>query len=274
VNPVAEELQRTIVRLGRASRLREVKALAETAARVLVLDGLAPEPDDPASPDDDERILTPAERAKRHREKKARERHAARNGAVTKSDEPSRNVTRKSDEKVTPRDGFRDGPSRAKSEDSLFFSEETAREETREEKSESQTRASVTRNVTPLRDALRVTENAKESVTRLIASSTIFPLPESFTLTPERRAYAELVPLTDVDAVFKKFGQKAIQLRWLFDAAGWESRWKQFCDDEARIQRKNREHERANPASGPSVVAAPAEGSIWAERMPAGRQER
>lgn len=75
-------------------------------------------------------------------------------------------------------------------------------------------------------------------------------LPDAFTLTPERRAYADLVPLTDVDGVFRKFRQIATENRWQFDPTGWESRWQRFCDEEAKYQRRERERARVGGRGG------------------------
>lgn len=68
-----------------------------------------------------------------------------------------------------------------------------------------------------------------------------YPLPDDFELTTERRKYAELVPLTDIDAVFRKFKQLAIERQWANDERGWESRWQRFCDQERVYQRRERD---------------------------------
>lgn len=101
----------------------------------------------------------------------------------------------------------------------------------------------------PERDRARAQEVPKGPEPEAITA-----LPDDFELTDERRAYAELVPLTDVPGVFRKFKQIAIQKRWMFDRRGWEERWKQFADDEKKYQRKDRDKA---AAARPEVAAIP-----------------
>lgn len=68
--------------------------------------------------------------------------------------------------------------------------------------------------------------------------------PARVALTAELRAYADMVPLTGVDAVWKKFGQLAVEKQWRFDSKGWSGRWERFCDAEAQYQAKDRERAR------------------------------
>jgi hypothetical protein len=67
------------------------------------------------------------------------------------------------------------------------------------------------------------------------------PLPHGFKLPREWRAYAEMVPLTDVDAVWQKFLFIGIEKLWSYNAAGWQARWQRFCNDERNYQRRERE---------------------------------
>lgn len=68
-------------------------------------------------------------------------------------------------------------------------------------------------------------------------------------LTPERRSYAEMVGLTDVDEVWSNFGSLSVERAWCFAPTGWEERWKRFCRDELRIQRRRREAARGSAST-------------------------
>jgi hypothetical protein len=72
-------------------------------------------------------------------------------------------------------------------------------------------------------------------------------------ITDTMREYAKMVPLTDVDGVWKKFTRISVEKQWRFDSRGWEARWQRFCDDEAQYQRRDRERARdrqGGPANG------------------------
>lgn len=75
-------------------------------------------------------------------------------------------------------------------------------------------------------------------------------LPDEFELTSERKAYAETVGVTDIEAVFRKFGNVMAERGKL--SANWDASWRTFCDNELRIQYRDRSRRQAQ---GPGIVA-------------------
>lgn len=80
-----------------------------------------------------------------------------------------------------------------------------------------------------------------------------YAIRDDFALTPERRAYAEMQGVTDVDVVFEKFRQMARTKAWFFDAQGWDGKWAVFCIDERKIQQRDRARAGSGGGRGPRL---------------------
>jgi hypothetical protein len=75
------------------------------------------------------------------------------------------------------------------------------------------------------------------------ASATRTPMDTDRKLSEEGRAYAETVGVTDVDRVFRDFVHHYLSEAKM--SADWEAMWRRWCDRELRIQRAERERNRA-----------------------------
>jgi hypothetical protein len=119
--------------------------------------------------------------------------------------------------------------------------------------------------VTPAPVPVPVPLNQERERARDVGKTTI---PESFTLTAERKAYAQMVPLTDIEAVFRTF-----VAHWQSEAklsADWDAEWRKWAEREKPKQATARGQ--AHRAAG-SVARIPVEAPPQPYHRPFKRQK-